>query len=157
MSFCRAECKNASGGKKDLTGKVSESEELHVSETPENLYYASSHEWLKPGEDGVATVGISDYAQNELGDVVFVELPDVNSQVSARDEISVVESVKTASDIYAPVSGEIIAVNSLLEESPETINSSPYDDGWIIKIRMSNEEELKELLSAEDYRESHDA
>jgi len=128
-----------------------------VSETPENLYYASSHEWIKPGEDGVATVGISDYAQNELGDVVFVELPDVSSQVSARDEISVVESVKTASDIYAPVSGEIVAVNSLLEESPETINSSPYDDGWIVKIRMSNEEELKELLSAGEYRESHDA
>ena len=124
-----------------------------MSESREDLYYASSHEWVKPGEDGVATVGISDYAQSELGDVVFVELPDVNSEVSARDEVSVVESVKTASDIYAPVSGEILAVNSLLEDSPETINSSPYDDGWIFKIRMSNEEELKELLSAEEYRE----
>ena len=157
MSFCRPGGKQACVGKQDLTGSVSEPEELNVSETPEDLYYASSHEWIKPGEDGVATVGISDYAQNELGDVVFVELPDLNSQVSARDEISVVESVKTASDIYAPVSGEIVAVNSLLEESPETINSSPYDDGWIIKIRLNNEEELKELLSAEEYRESHDA
>ena len=125
-----------------------------MSDTPEDLYYASSHEWIKPGDDGTATVGISDYAQTELGDVVFVEPPELNSQVSARDEVSVVESVKTASDIYAPVSGEIIAVNELLETSPETINSSPYDDGWIIKIRMSNEEELRELLSAEEYREN---
>jgi len=128
-----------------------------VSDTPEDLYYASSHEWLKPGDDGIATVGISDYAQNELGDVVFVELPELNSQVSVRDEVSVVESVKTASDIYAPVSGEIVAVNELLEESPETINSLPYDDGWIFKIRMSNEEELLELLSAEGYRENCEA
>ncbi len=102
-------------------------------------------------------MGISDYAQGELGDVVFVELPDVDSQVSARDEVSVVESVKTASDIYAPVSGVIVAVNELLEDSPETINSSPYDDGWIFKIRMENEEELQELLSAEDYRENCEA
>jgi len=125
-----------------------------VSDTPEDLYYASSHEWIKPGDDGTATVGISDYAQTELGDVVFVEPPELNSQVSARDEVSVVESVKTASDIYAPVSGEIIAVNELLETSPETINSSPYDNGWIFKIRLSNEEELRELLSAEEYREN---
>lgn len=124
-----------------------------MSDTPEDLYYAASHEWIKPGDDGIATVGISDYAQSELGDVVFVELPEAGSPVSARDEVSVVESVKTASDIYAPVSGEIVAANTLLEDSPETINSSPYDDGWIFKIRMSNEEELKELLSAEEYRE----
>jgi glycine cleavage system H protein len=132
-------------------------EELLVSDTPEELYYASSHEWIKPGEDGVAEVGISDFAQGELGDVVFVELPEAGTQVSARDEVSVVESVKTASDIYTPVSGEIVAVNELLEDSPETINSSPYDDGWIFKIRMSNEEELKELLSAEEYKEKCNA
>ena len=125
-----------------------------MSDTPEDLYYASSHEWVKPGDDGTATVGISDYAQNELGDVVFVELPELNSQVTAHDEVSVVESVKTASDIYAPISGEIMAINELLETSPETINSSPYDNGWIFKIRLSNEEELKELLSAEEYREN---
>ena len=128
-----------------------------MSDTPEELYYAKSHEWIKPGDDGIATVGISDYAQSELGDVVFVELPEENIQVSARDEVSVIESVKTASDIYAPVSGEIVEINELLNDSPETINSSPYDDGWIFKIRMSNEEELKELLSAEDYRESCEA
>jgi len=128
-----------------------------VSDTPEELYYAASHEWVKPGEDGIATVGISDFAQSELGDVVFVELPEAGIQVSARDEVSVVESVKTASDLYAPVSGEIVVVNELLEDSPETINSSPYDDGWIFKIRMNNEEELKELLSAEEYREKSSA
>ena len=128
-----------------------------MSDTPEELYYAASHEWVKPGEDGIATVGISDFAQSELGDVVFVELPEAGIQVSARDEVSVVESVKTASDLYAPVSGEIVAVNELLEDSPETINSSPYDDGWIFKIRMNNEEELKELLSAEEYREKSSA
>jgi len=128
-----------------------------VSDTPEDLYYAASHEWVKAGEDGIATVGISDFAQSELGDVVFVELPEAGSEVTARDEVSVVESVKTASDIYAPVSGEIVAVNELLEDSLETINSSPYDNGWIFKIRMSNEEELKELLSAEDYKERHNA
>jgi len=126
-----------------------------LSETLEDRYYAASHEWTKPGDDGIATVGISDFAQSELGDVVFVELPEVGTQVSARDEVSVVESVKTASDIYAPVSGEIVAVNDLLSDSPETINSSPYDDGWILKIRMTNDEELKELLSAEDYRDNH--
>ena len=125
-----------------------------MSDTPEDLYYALSHEWVKPVDDGIATVGISDFAQDKLGDVVFVELPEVNSQVSAKDEVSVVESVKTASDLYSPVSGEITAVNELLEESPETINSSPYDNGWIYKVRMSNDEELKELLGAEEYRES---
>ena len=144
-------------GKAGLTRTVGEIEELHVSETPEDLYYASSHEWVKAGEDGIATVGISDFAQSELGDVVFVDLPEVNTEVSARDEISVVESVKTASDIYAPVSGEVVAVNSQLDDAPETINSSPYDDGWIFKIRMNNEEELKELLSAEEYREKSSA
>lgn len=128
-----------------------------MSDTPEDLYYAASHEWVKAGEDGIATVGISDFAQSELGDVVFVELPEAGSEVTARDEVSVVESVKTASDIYAPVSGEIVAVNDLLEDSPETINSSPYENGWIFKIRMSNEEELKELLSAEDYKERNNA
>lgn len=147
--------KNGADGKSGLAWKVSEHEELSLSDTPEELYYAASHEWTKPGDEGIATIGISDYAQSELGDVVFVELPEVGTDVSAKDEVSVVESVKTASDIYAPVSGEIVAVNELLADSPEIINSSPYDDGWILKIRMKNDEELKELLSAEEYREKH--
>ena len=122
-----------------------------MSNTPEDLYYAASHEWLKLGDDGVATVGISDFAQSELGDVVYVELPEKGSIISAKDEVSVVESVKTASDIYSPVSGEIVAVNDGLDDSPESVNSGPYDNGWLYKIKLSNEAELDELLSAEDY------
>jgi glycine cleavage system H protein len=125
-----------------------------VSKTPEDLYYAASHEWLKLGDDGVATIGISDFAQSELGDVVYVELPENGSTVSAKDEVSVVESVKTASDIYSPVSGEIVAVNDGLDESPESVNSGPYDEGWLYKIKLSNDAELDELLSAEDYIEN---
>lgn len=122
-----------------------------MSNTPEDLYYATSHEWLKLGDDGVATIGISDFAQSELGDVVYVELPENGSIVSAKDEVSVVESVKTASDIYSPVSGEIVEVNDSLDDSPESLNSGPYDNGWLYKIKLSNEAELDELLSAEDY------
>ncbi|MBN4053972.1 glycine cleavage system protein GcvH [Haliea sp. AH-315-K21] len=127
-----------------------------MSKTPEGLYYASSHEWLKLEDDGVATVGISDFAQSELGDVVYVELPEKGSLVSAKDEVCVVESVKTASDIYSPVSGEVVAVNDSLDDSPESVNSGPYDDGWLYKIKLSNEAELDELLSAEDYVESYE-
>ena len=122
-----------------------------MSNTPKDLYYAASHEWLKLGDDGVATVGISDFAQSELGDVVYVELPEKGSIINAKDEVSVVESVKTASDIYSPVSGEIVAVNDGLDDSPESVNSGPYDNGWLYKIKLSNEAELDELLSAEDY------
>ncbi len=125
-----------------------------MSKTPEDLYYASSHEWLKLGDDEIATVGISDFAQSELGDVVYVELPEKGSTVSAKDEVSVVESVKTATDIYSPVSGEIIEVNDSLDDSPESVNSGPYEDGWLYKIKLSKETELDELLSAEDYIEN---
>jgi glycine cleavage system H protein len=125
-----------------------------VSKTPEDLYYAASHEWLKLGDDGVATIGISDFAQSELGDVVYVELPENGSIINAKEEVSVVESVKTASDIYSPVSGEIVAVNEGLDESPESVNSGPYDEGWLYKIKLSNDAELDELLSAEDYIEN---
>lgn len=129
-------------------------EELNMSKTPEDLYYAASHEWLKLGDDGIATVGISDFAQSELGDVVYVELPENGAIVSAKDEVSVVESVKTASDIYSPVSGEIVAVNDNLDNSPESLNSGPFDVGWLYKIKLSNEAELDTLLSAEDYIEN---
>ncbi|MBD2857877.1 glycine cleavage system protein GcvH [Spongiibacter sp. KMU-158] len=122
-----------------------------MSNTPSELKYASSHEWARVEEDGTVTVGITDHAQNALGDVVFVELPEVGTECSAGDEAAVVESVKAASDIYAPVSGEIIAVNEELEESPETVNEYPYSDGWFFRIKPSNLDELDELLSAEDY------
>ncbi len=125
-----------------------------MSETPEDLKYVASHEWVKVDDDGVATVGITDFAQSELGDVVFVELPEVGTEVSARDEISVVESVKTASDLYAPVSGEVLAVNEALQDTPELINSQPYDGGWIFKIKMSDDAELEDLLSADEYKDN---
>lgn len=127
-----------------------------MSNIPEDLKYASSHEWVKVDDDGVATVGISDHAQDALGDIVFVELPEPGSTVNAKDEIAVVESVKAASDIYAPVSGEIIAVNESLVDVPETVNSSPYDNGWFFKIKLSDTAELAELMDADAYREHCD-
>src|SRR6218665_981517 len=121
-----------------------------MSKTPAELKYAPSHEWVRVDGD-IATVGITDHAQDALGDLVFVELPDVGDTVAAQDEAGVVESVKAASDIYAPVSGEVIAINEALTDSPEIINSDPYHDGWMYKIRMSDVAELEDLLSAEDY------
>ncbi len=122
-----------------------------MSNTPAELKYASSHEWARLEEDGTVTVGISDHAQDALGDVVFVELPDTGAQVAAGDEVAVVESVKAASDIYAPVAGEVIAINDALEDAPETINSDPYQDGWFFKLQPNDADELGKLLSAEAY------
>ena len=122
-----------------------------MSQTPSELKYASSHEWALLEEDGTVTVGISDHAQEALGDVVFVELPEVGDTLAAADEAGVVESVKAASDIYAPIAGEVIATNPLLEEAPETVNSDPYADGWFYKLQPSDIAELDALLSAEDY------
>lgn len=118
--------------------------------TPTEFKYARSHEWVRI-EDDIAVVGITEHAQDALGDLVFVELPDVGDVVAAHDEAGVVESVKAASDIYAPLSGEIVAINELLVDSPEIVNSDPYHDGWMYKIRFSDAAELEELLSAEDY------
>ena len=123
-----------------------------MSEIRSELKYASSHEWARLEEDGTVTVGISDHAQDALGDVVFVETPEVGTTLSAGEEAGVVESVKAASDIYAPISGEVIAVNDALEDEPETVNSSPYDDGWFFKIKPSDESELDKLLDAEAYK-----
>ena len=125
--------------------------------TPENLKYSETHEWTRKGEGDVVTVGISDFAQDQLGDVVFVELPKEGKTVKAGDAVAVVESVKTASDIYAPVSGEIVEVNSALETTPERINESPYEDGWLFKIRSSNVSELDELLEAVAYQKTAEA
>ncbi len=122
-----------------------------MSTYPDNLKYAASHEWVRLDEDGTATVGISDHAQDALGDIVFVELPEVGATVHAKDEVSVVESVKAASDVYSPVSGEIIAINDTLVDAPETVNSVPYDDGWFYKIQISDENELDELMDAHAY------
>lgn len=122
-----------------------------MSNVPSDLKYVTSHEWIRVEDDGSVTVGITDHAQELLGDVVYVELPDVDSDVAVDDEIAVVESVKAASDIYAPLSGTIIEVNEALEDAPETVNSSCYDDGWMFKMKPSEESELDNLLDAEAY------
>lgn len=122
-----------------------------MSNLPNELKYASSHEWARLEDDGTVTIGITDHAQQALGDVVFVETPDVGATIAAGDEAGVVESVKAASDIYAPVGGEVIAVNEGLEDEPEQVNAEPYEDGWFFKIRPTDLSELEALLSAEDY------
>jgi glycine cleavage system H protein len=127
-----------------------------MSNTPSELKYARTHEWAPLESDGTVTVGISYHAQNALGDVVFIELPEVGAEYSAGDEAAVVESVKAASDIYAPVSGEIIEVNEALDESPETVNEYPYSDGWFFRIQPSDLSELDNLLDAEAYDEQCD-
>jgi len=121
-----------------------------MSNTPETLKYAASHEWARLDGD-IVTVGISDHAQEALGDLVYVELPSVGDSVQAGDEAGVVESVKAASDIYAPVSGEIVEINEALADTPETVNSAPYTDGWLYRIRISDASELDKLLTADEY------
>lgn len=122
-----------------------------MSDTPTELRYASSHEWSRLEEDGTITVGITNHAQDALGDVVFVELPEVGRQLSAGDECAVVESVKAASDIYAPVSGEVIAVNEALADAPELVNSDPYGEAWFFRIKPVDASELDGLLDADGY------
>lgn len=124
-----------------------------MSNVPSELKYVASHEWIRDEGEGVVTVGITDHAQDLLGDVVFVELPDLDAEIAAGDDIGVVESVKAASDVYAPLSGKVIAINEELEDAPEMVNSDPYGDGWFFRIRLSDPEELKELLDADSYTE----
>lgn len=121
-------------------------------EIPNDLRYAKSHEWVRDNGDGTATIGISDFAQDELGDVVFVELPEVGTELEAGGDFGVVESVKAASDIYSPVSGEVIEANTLLEDSPETINESPYEEGWLVKISIGDANEFANLLDVNGYQ-----
>ncbi len=127
-----------------------------MSEAPAELRYASSHEWARDEGDGTVTIGITDHAQDALGDVVYVELPEVGAEVTAGSEVAVVESVKAASDIYAPVSGEVTEINELLQDEPDTVNESPYGDGWFFKVKMTNPDELKDLLDADGYLGSVD-
>lgn len=124
-----------------------------MSNTPSELKYASSHEWVRLEDDGSVTIGITDHAQDALGDVVYIETPEVGDTLAAGDEAGVVESVKAASDIYTPVSGEVIEVNELLEDEPATVNSDPYNDGWFFKLKPSDTAELENLMSADDYSE----
>ncbi|ATC93824.1 glycine cleavage system protein GcvH [Pseudoalteromonas tunicata] len=127
-----------------------------MSNIPSDLKYASSHEWVRAEGNGVYTVGITEHAQELLGDMVFVELPDVEAEYEAGDDCAVAESVKAASDIYAPISGTIVEVNEVLENSPETVNQEPYGDGWLFRIKASDESELDNLLDAEGYENSID-
>ena len=120
-------------------------------EVRNNLKYTDSHEWIKVN-DKIAQVGITDHAQSELTDIVFVELPEIGKEVKKGEELCVVESVKSVSEIYAPVSGKIANINKKLEDSPETINESPYDEGWLVEIEIKDESEFKSLLDAEAYK-----
>lgn len=124
-----------------------------MSSIPEQLLYAESHEWVAEEDDGSVRVGITDHAQSELGDVVYVELPAVGAKVTAGAECAVVESVKAASDIYAPVSGEIVEINEALADSPETLNESPYESGWMFRIQPDAGADMSGLLDAAAYAE----
>lgn len=124
-----------------------------MSNMPEELKYSVTHEWSRPDENGVITVGITDHAQDLLGDIVFVEVPEVGSQVAASDEAGVVESVKAASDVYSPVAGEVVEINEQLQESPELVNSDPYGDGWLFKVKMADPADFEKLLTADEYAE----
>ena len=124
-----------------------------MSNVPSELKFLSSHEWVAVDGD-VATIGVSDHAQELLGDLVFVELPEEGSTVLAGDSVGVIESVKAASDTYAPISGEIVEVNSELEDSPEKINDDPYGDGWMYKIKIDDHNEVSDLLDADAYSET---
>jgi glycine cleavage system H protein len=127
-----------------------------MSLIPTELKYATSHEWVRNDGDGVYTVGITEHAQELLGDMVFVELPEVGDSVTQGDDCAVAESVKAASDIYAPLSGEVVAINDALADAPEQVNASPYTDGWMFKIKVSDEAELATLLDAAGYKSSID-
>ena len=124
-----------------------------MSNLPNELKYASSHEWARV-EGDIVVVGITDHAQDALGDVVYVELPEIGDTINAGDEAGVVESGKAASDIYAPVTGEVVAINEDLEDAPETINGDPYNDGWFFKLKLSDLAELDDLLDADGYSAS---
>lgn len=123
-----------------------------MSETPRELKYIDTHEWVREEGDGVVSIGITDHAQDALGDLVYVEMPEVGIAIKAGDEVGVVESVKAASDIFTPLSGTVVAINEELNDAPELVNKDPYGDGWMFRIKLSDPAELTDLLSAEDYR-----
>lgn len=125
-----------------------------MSNIPNELRYATTHEWIRPEGNGVYTVGITEHAQDLLGDMVFVDLPDVGDAVAQADDCAVAESVKAASDVYAPLTGEVVEINEQLEDSPELVNSDPYGDGWLFRIKAEDETEVEALLDAEAYAHS---
>lgn len=128
-----------------------------MSEIPGDLRYTRTHEWVRQLDDGTIQVGITDHAQSQLGDMVFVELPDVGASLAGGDDCCVVESVKAASDVYAPVDGKIVAVNDAVANTPEVVNRDPYGDGWLFRLRPDNASELNDLLDAGTYQSTLDA
>ena len=122
-----------------------------MSDNEKNLKFLDSHEWARD-DDGVVTVGISNHAQELLGDIVYVELPQIGSSVSQKDGVAIVESVKAASDVYSPLTGEIVEINEKLSDNPEIINSSPYEDGWFFRVKPQNINELDEMLDSDSYK-----
>jgi glycine cleavage system H protein len=127
------------------------------NDVPNELSYTESHEWVRVDEDGIATIGITDHAQEMLGDLVFVELPEVGTELGVGSECAVVESVKAASDVYSPVSGEVVEANEVLADAPETINQDAYEEGWIFRVRLSNPAEVDALMDADSYAEHCEA
>ena len=123
-----------------------------MSDVPEGLYYTKEHEWLRREDDGTVTIGITDHAQSALGDLVYVELPEVGQELELDGEMAVVESVKAASDVYAPIAGAITAVNDELSDDPEKINADPYGDGWIVKMQPADDADESGLMSPDDYQ-----
>ena len=128
-----------------------------MADIPSNLKFLESHEWARAEEDGSVTVGISDHAQELLGDIVFVELPEVGKEISQSADVAIVESVKAASDVYSPISGEVTEVNEALNDNPEIINASPYEDGWFFKIKPQDISEMEKLLDAGAYESSSES
>ena len=124
-----------------------------MSSIPDDLKYTEGHEWLRMEDDFSGVCGITDYAQEQLTDIVFVELPEVNIEVNQGEQVAVVESVKAVSDVYSPVAGKIIGINNELEDSPELINNDPYGDGWIFKIDVKDSAEIVDLMNSDEYRE----
>ena len=121
--------------------------------TPADLKYTKEHEWIKDNGDGTATIGITEFAQGELGDIVFVELEEAGFEFSQDDSFGTVEAVKTVSELFAPVDGEVVEINAALEDNPELVNDDPYGEGWMIKIKVNDPSQLEDLLSASDYED----
>lgn len=124
-----------------------------MSETPADLKYIETHQWVRVADDGTATVGITDFAQAQLGDIVFVEVPEVGAAVNGGEEAAVAESVKSASDVFSPVTGEVLAVNEKLEDEPELVNEDPYGEGWLFRVKLADAGELDGLMDATAYAE----
>lgn len=124
-----------------------------MSNIPDDLHYTKTHEWVRLEDDGSVTLGITDHAQEQLGDLVYVELPDVGRTVTGGEELAVVESVKAASDIYGPLTGEVCAVNEALADAPDLVNTDPYGEGWLLRLMPADSSDLDELMEADDYSE----